>query len=97
MRQTEKRTYTTEREVVLKTACDICGKDIYDCLPEKRRNWYDVCDVTISRDEGENFGNDGMNTELCEYDVCVKCFNEKLAPFIESFHCAKPTITKVRD
>jgi hypothetical protein len=97
MRQTEKRTYTTEREVVLKTTCDICGKDIYDCLPENCRNWYDVCDVTISSNYGRGFGHDGLSTELREYDVCVKCFTEKLAPFIESFHCAKPTITKVEN
>lgn len=94
MRQTEKRTWTTVREVVIKTTCDICGKDICDCLPDKRKNWYDVCNVTISSEEGKDYGSDGGNTESHEYDVCIRCFREKVEPFIQSFICAKPTITE---
>lgn len=89
-----KKTVTETKEVTDKTFCDLCKKQIkdgWDCFSvagaevKIRRTW-----TYVSATEGIHYPEGGGDAETIEYDVCVKCFKEKLIPFMES-QGAEPT------
>ena len=70
-----------EVEQVIAIQCDLCGKQYHP------RNWggslYDVKRTEVSYESGEVYP-EGGSTELISYDICPKCFMEKLVPWLES-------------
>lgn len=77
-----------EREVpariekfVAETTCDLCRETI------KLKNWH-LDDVDVRRRVGSNYPEGGNGTETV-FDICGKCFETKLVPWLVS-QGAKP-------
>jgi hypothetical protein len=66
-----------ERQYETHTTCDLCGAK---CASDE--NYYDD-EVTIKRREGTNYPDCGWGTET-DVDMCGKCFQEKLVPWLQS-------------
>ncbi len=60
------------------TACDICGNKIDECAG------YGVDEVEIYHKDGVICPDGGYGDET-NIDMCGKCFEEKLVPWVESF------------
>jgi len=76
----------TTRTVVDRVTCDLCGEVI-----ELRS--YEIGDVEIKRSVGEHYPGCGSRTDT-EYDICVKCFDGKVVPWLAS-QGAKPRIKEI--
>jgi transcription elongation factor Elf1 len=65
------------REIVDFVTCDICGSKIETESP------YEVNEVKVCHRIGSNYpeGGDGTETSV---DLCGKCFDEKLLPWLRS-------------
>ena len=67
------------------TKCDLCSavsKHVTDSF-EGENDWserYDVEDVTVSRKHGVNYPDCGSTTTVW-FDICPKCFQERLVPW----------------
>jgi len=66
----------TTREVVDFTTCDICGDRI-------REGTYEVSEIEVRHKTGTNYPEGGSGEET-EFDICGKCFDEKLVPWLSS-------------
>ncbi len=66
----------TTREVIERVSCDLCGTrtDAQDVV--------NVDDVTVKRELGVCYP-EGSRIETAEVDMCGKCFEEKLVPWLE--------------
>lgn len=71
-----------DKVVLDKLVCDICGAEVETISSGE----YEFTRVEI--EDGWRYGNDESSTTL-EYDICAKCFKEKLMPFLASLG-AKP-------
>jgi len=76
---------TTRKECTHLT-CDLCGvasKNHQDW----RTSWSDAAEtevrVTVRLNNGSRYPDNGSGTE-CEVDICPKCFQEKLIPWLKS-------------
>ena len=71
----------TTREVVIATVCDLCSRK------EKGDGWetslFGIEDVEISYESGDRYP-EGGSSEVISYDICPKCFKNKLMPWLES-------------
>ena len=65
-----------EKQVHDKTICDLCNNIIVDSR-------YDVADVEVSCKTGVSYPDNGSGDKV-EFDICVKCFNDNLVPWLES-------------
>lgn len=72
-------------ERVLFVTCDICNDKI-------ENNSFDIDEVTIKHKTGYLYPEGGQG-EYKKIDMCGKCFNQKLLPFLESIG-ATPSITQ---
>ena len=85
MRKFETTTKLVESTNLVETTCDLCG------AVAKQGNWessvYEVneveVEVTVRRKDGVSYPEGGWGTAL-EVDICPKCFNDKLVPFLRS-------------
>lgn len=66
-----------ERQVIENIKCDMCHKLIQ---VEKA---YGVEEIEVSARIGKQYP-EGGHGEKCEIDICLRCFREKLIPFIEA-------------
>lgn len=66
----------TTKQVLEKTTCDLCGEEI-------RKDSYKVDEVSIKHQTGEAFP-EGGDMEETTVDMCGKCFDEKLVPWLKS-------------
>ena len=74
----EEVTETIIHKKFIKTTCDICGKDIQE---ENMGSYFN--EVTIFHEYGQRW--QGCQTaKKFEPDVCIKCFTEKILPFLKS-------------
>ena len=75
----------------IKMECDICG------LSSESNDWsqesHSIQNVDVSCELGESYPPDRY-TETHSYDICPKCFRDKLAPWIESHRNAEPRVTE---
>jgi hypothetical protein len=62
----------TEKEVIDKITCDLCGKEI------ERNFGYDVNDVQVSHRTGSNYPEGGSGEETSA-DICGKCLMKSLS------------------
>lgn len=67
----------TTREIVSYVTCDLCGEKI------EGRDTYDVNEVEIRYKTGRNYPEGGSGDET-SVDMCGKCFEEKLVPWLRS-------------
>lgn len=71
----------TKKEVVVATVCDLCKRKY------RYEGWnqglYEREETEISYESGEVYP-EGGSTEVISYDICPKCFKEKLMPWLES-------------
>jgi hypothetical protein len=68
-----------QRDIYDYTVCDIC-KD------ESNEEWapgFSAFESTVEISDGESFPEGGSGTSI-KYDICPKCFKEKLIPWLES-------------
>ena len=66
-----------KKKVLVRTTCDICGADT------ETASSYEIDEVCIERRHGNVFpGDDNSLTE--SYDICGKCFETKLQPWLSS-------------
>ena len=90
MQRKAKRTIPArEEEYVAEILCDICGTSKEGGVWGD--NWargYDINEVNISRRTGSQWP-EGGNGEKIEFDICPRCMDEKVIPFLESIG-AKP-------
>lgn len=74
---------TTKEELVY-IDCDICHETI------KHGNMFDVDEIKVEHKLGVCYP-ETSNGQTLSFDICEKCFNQKLIPWLES-QGAKPTI-----
>jgi formate dehydrogenase assembly factor FdhD len=70
-------------EVIDFVTCDLCKMKI------DQSNKYQINDVEVSHRTGHSCP-DGGSGELVSFDICGKCFDEKIVPFLQLFG-AEPT------
>lgn len=75
--------------VVTKVTCDLCGRTIKERFV---KDIYAVDDVVIEYRSGESYP-DGSTGETTSVDMCGKCFNEKLIPWLKA-QGAEPDVTE---
>lgn len=95
MRKYAKRPQTTvvsEVEFCAGVTCDLCG----DSAPQPEETsvsygqgaWakggYDVDNVAMRYDEGSNYPHSGRSVEREQFDVCPRCWAEKVVPWMLS-------------
>jgi hypothetical protein len=88
MRKYEKKKEIVDRELLIETACDLCGK------VAKSGNWesstYEVNEteitVEVRQKDGVSYPDGGGGT-LYWVDMCPDCFKNKLIPWLESQGC----------
>jgi len=68
--------------------CDLCGDKSENKWDEYSN--YTVSKVRVQHEKGSQCS-DGGSGEHIKYDICPKCFTEKLTPWLES-QGAKPRI-----
>jgi hypothetical protein len=77
----EEVTETIVHQKYIKTTCDICGRDIREDQEVNNESFFN--EVTISHEYGQRW--QGCQTAIkFDPDVCVKCFTEKILPFLKS-------------
>ena len=69
------------------TNCDICKEPITD------GGGYDADEVEIQMKQGYQYPEGGSGT-YTSFDVCCKCFKEKLMPWFKSEFGSVPTVTE---
>lgn len=79
----------TTRKHLSHFTCDICKTNSRGSDGWAENGW-DVKNVEISLDEGSNYPEYAFG-ETITYDICPKCFKEKLMPFLDSLG-AKPEV-----
>ena len=88
MKKFERRKVEIERDELVEVNCDLCHNIT------KTGDWaqgaYDVADVAVELEEGKHYP-DCRSTEVTTFDICPKCFKEKLIPWLKS-QGAEPTV-----
>lgn len=67
----------TTREIVDFVTCDICGEKI------NRSDGYEVNEIEVRHKTGTSYPECGSGEET-SVDMCGKCFDEKLVPWLRS-------------
>lgn len=65
------------RDVIEETICDLCR-----CIIVAPKGLCRADDVTVSYRVGDTFPEGGSGT-VTEFDICSKCFESKLIPWLE--------------
>ena len=73
-----------EKQVEDFTTCDLCGVTITN-------NYGDAEEVTIKHKTGYLYP-EGGSGEITSVDMCGKCFDEKLVPWLKSQNCTPRTV-----
>lgn len=76
----------TTREVFDFVTCDLCKEKI------TLASSYDATEIEVRHKSGTNFPDGGSTTEK-SFDLCRKCFDNKLIPWLRS-QGAEPLIEK---
>lgn len=63
-------------EMVEFTTCDICGERINKVA-------YEISEIEVRHKTGTSYP-EGGNGEEVEFDICGKCFDEKLVPWLKT-------------
>ena len=77
-----------DKTIVESTICDICKK-VYRGEGWEKKSTYDVLETEIRFKTGCSFPDGGGGEEIT-YDICPKCFKEKLIPILAELG-ANPT------
>jgi len=64
-----------EEKQFISLTCDLCGKEI------KANGIFDMSKTSVVIEEGVSYPEGGGNCERTEFDVCVKCFKNKVMPW----------------
>jgi len=67
----------TSKEVVEFVTCDICKEKIASCRS------FAVEEIEVRHKTGTNYPGGGNGTEV-SFDICCKCFDHKIIPFLVS-------------
>ena len=76
MKHTEKRAAERIETFVVKVTCDICHEEI-------RREHGSAEEVTVEHKTGFSYP-EGGSGETVLVDICPKCFDERLVPWLKS-------------
>lgn len=83
-----KKQVTSTQTILEKTTCDLCGEST------SGDNWadgnYEHDEITIQRVSGAHYP-EGDYRETASFDICPKCWEEKLVPWMAS-QGASPTV-----
>lgn len=71
------------KKVLVETTCDMCKKEITG-------SFYEADEVKISRNHGTQYP-EASYTKKDYVDLCGKCFQEKLIPWLKSQGCEMQT------
>ena len=85
----QKKVKEVYEDVIDKHYCDLCGKELYYNGVHKE---VDICCELDSY----NYGSDGMGDTTLFFDVCKKCFLEKVVPKLKEIEL-KPMIEENND
>jgi len=92
----EKVTTTSEHDKLVEMKCDICGAEPHFRGFDSWGASFELKDVKVFvrvvSEIGETYP-EGGSSVTTEFDICPKCFAEKLVPFIEGFG-GKATVTE---
>lgn len=80
----EKKIPATWRREYQHTICDICKKPVHEASVGNEDR------VEVKLRLGDSYPEGGYGTDT-EFDVCVKCFEEKLIPWFKKEFDAEPT------
>ena len=79
-------------DILTATFCDLCGiEGESTCSPDETSSWGDgwgdggylVKETAVYCESGVNYP-DGGHSETASVDICPKCFEEKLMPWLQS-------------
>lgn len=77
------KTVTVEKNILDYIECDICHKEFHG------DNWgnglYDWQETKIEMTIGKEYPDSCYVDKVVTFDICPKCFRNKLIPFIKSF------------
>jgi hypothetical protein len=90
MKTIEKRESTHTYDVLIETKCDLCGDVTKNSWQKELGN---LGEIEVRMLEGSGWQDGGSDTRELAFDVCPKCFTEKLMPWMKS-QGAEPTITE---
>jgi hypothetical protein len=64
--------------------CDLCGRE---SKANHSDDWgegnFDIAETEVRLKVGDSYPEGGAGTEI-EFDICPKCFRERLIPWLES-------------
>lgn len=90
MKKVIKRTVQKE-ETEEKFKCDICGKEIkMHFYPESDDGGLEI--IVRDKNESYNYGQEGGYSKDRKYDVCSKCIEDKIFPYIKELTKKEPRI-----
>jgi hypothetical protein len=95
MKTYEERSFISKHTILTKMICDLCGKvsGRDDWIIPERDFFYDVEETTIKWESGSRYPEGGSDVEVVSFDICPKCFEDKLVPWMEAQGATK-TITE---
>ena len=85
MKNTETLKRTSKYEHVVSTECDICHR-VYKGDDWEKESSYEILETEVRMKTGYSTPDGGSGEEII-IDVCPKCFNEKLIPYLKSLGC----------
>ena len=71
---------TTTRNIIIKTMCDICKKEV--TTGYGGNDWHRFNETTIEAKIGDRYPDCDCRTKY-EIDICKDCFVDKLIPLLE--------------
>ncbi len=84
-------TVTETKEVVklVKTTCDICGREKWDYFAWEG-NASSIDNTTIEMEHGHRYPECGQK-ETTTFDICTRCFKSQIIPFLAQWK-AEPQV-----
>ena len=81
-----------EKEVVIeKINCDICGKQIKEYFyPEENDGGLEI--IVRDKKVSYNYGQEGGHSKDYKYDICSKCIEDKIFPYIKELTKKEPRV-----
>lgn len=74
--------------------CDLCGTPAKSG-PDWNRSWRDIAETKVCvsvKSEVGSGDSDGGHKDVYDIDICPKCFEDRLVPWVNSLRVGKPPI-----
>lgn len=80
-----------KEEIIEEINCDICGKQIKKYLyPEEDDGGLEI--IVRDKEESYHYGQEGGYLKDYKYDICSKCIEDKIFPYIKELTKKEPRV-----